>query len=177
MLLHGDRVSDRTHAGGIKLPRGLADLPGVEEFRPLLPTPDEVRARYRVRNLSTVRLEAEGVRHEGGVVSWGTVVRARAAEVGEPQGAHVTVFDLVIGWQGLRASVARFVAEPGEEAVSVAQQLAAALPPGCLAASIKSLAADGSPRDWHPDSESLDESSLAAITAEFGSVDGMPHGS
>jgi len=173
LLLHGDRVSDRPNGGGVKLPRGLADLPGVEEFRPLFPKPEEVRSRYLVCNLSGVRLEAAGVRHEGGLVSWETIVRVRAAEVGEPQGVRATVFDLVIGWEGQRVRVVRFVAEPGEEAVSVAQRLTAALAPGCLTASIKSLAAEGSPRDWHPDSESFNESSLAALTAEFGSAEGL----
>lgn len=152
----------------VKPTRWPTDPSGVEESRPLFPTPEEMSTRYAVSILRGARPEPEGLRHGGGLVSWGAILDVRAAEVGEPQGVRAVVFDLVVGRDGQCWQVSRFDVEPGDEAVLVARQLAAALPPRCLAASIKSLAADGSPGEWHPDSASFDESSLAALTAAFG---------
>ncbi|HJO23856.1 MAG: hypothetical protein QF890_00575 [Myxococcota bacterium] len=139
----------------------------MEESLPLFPTPDEVGSRYAVCPLVDVRPEADGLRHREGLLSWGAILRAHVAEVGEPQGPCAVVFDLVIGREGTSWQVLRFGIEPGDEAAELGRQLTAALPPRCLAASIKSLTADGSPGEWHSDLASLDESSLVALTAAF----------
>ena len=96
---------------------------------------------------------------------WPRGLRAHAAAVGEPQGVRAVIFALVFERDGPRWRVLRFGAEPGDEA---ARQLSAALPTGCLTASLESLASDGTLGEWHPDPASLDESGLVALVARFG---------
>ena len=132
---------------------------------PLFPTPQEVRSRCAVRVLGGARPVVAGLCHRDGLLPWERVLRAHAAEVGEPQGVRAVIFDLVFARDGPRWRVRRFGAEPGDEA---ARQLSAALPTGCLTASLESLASDGTPGEWHPAPASLDESGLVAVVATFG---------
>lgn len=132
-----------------------------------LPSRDEVRARYRVRLLASAQATERGVWHcEGAaqrLLGWGEVDWALAAEVGEPQGVRTIVFDLVVGRSAGSFAVCRFDAEPAEDAVAAARVIAGALPAERLAASIKSLAADGLTCSWYPDLESLEEAALASL--------------
>jgi hypothetical protein len=136
----------------------------------LLPSRDEVRARYGVRLLAGAQATERGlVHHEGAeqrclqCLEWGEVKRVLAAEVGEPQGVRTIVFDLVVDRRAGSFAVCRFDAEPGEDAVAVARAIEAALPGERLGASLKSLAADGVTCRWYPDLESLEEASLALL--------------
>jgi hypothetical protein len=132
-----------------------------------LPPRGELRTRYRVRLLADAAPTRGGVMHREGeaerLLAWGEVLRASAAEVGEPQGVRTIVFDLVLELEAGACVVGRFDAEPGEAAVEVARQLAAGLPPERLGASIKSLAADGSASDWYPDLEAFEEAALRGL--------------
>jgi hypothetical protein len=132
-----------------------------------LPSRDEVRARYSVRLLAGAQVTECGVLHREGaaqrLLEWGEVDRALAAELGEPQGVRTIVFDLVKDRSAGSFAVCRFDAEPGEEAIATARVIAGALPAERLAASIKSLAADGVPCRWYPDLESLEEAALALL--------------
>ena len=93
-------------------------------LRPL--THDERRARYRVTVASRPRPGAEGLGYESGgtrgVLPWSRVAHVLAAEVGEPEGVRAIVFDLLWpegeGWRVLRLD-----AEPGEEAMQLAQAI------------------------------------------------------
>jgi hypothetical protein len=132
-----------------------------------LPSRDEVRARYSVRLLAGARVTESGVLHQEGaaqrLLEWGDVDWALAAELGEPQGVRTIVFDLVVDRKAGSFTVCRFDAEPGEDAVAAARLIAGALPAERLAASIKSLAADGVTWRWYPDLESLEEDALALL--------------
>jgi hypothetical protein len=132
-----------------------------------LPSRDEVRARYGVRLLAGAQATERGVLHREGaarrLLEWGEVEWALAAEVGEPQGVRTIVFDLVVGRGAGSFAVCRFDAEPGEDAVATARVIAGGLPAERLAASIKSLAADGVTCRWYPDLESLEEAALALL--------------
>jgi hypothetical protein len=131
------------------------------------PRRDEVRARYAVRTLVEPRITAQGIADGGDGtrrrLPWRGVLRAVAAEVGEPQGMRTVVFDLVVGRSEGGYSLLRFDAEPGDPAQEAARALARRLPPERLGGSIKSLASDGGPADWYPDVESFEEASLIAL--------------
>jgi len=134
------------------------------------PRRDEVASRYSARLVSEARPTPAGLSHRDAgatqVVAWSQVRRALAAEIGEPQGVRTVVFDLaLLGPDPDRVEALRFDAEPGEAAVAVARALALWLPPERLAASIKSLAADGLAEEWHPDLASFEEHALAALAA------------
>ncbi len=133
---------------------------------PLIPSREQVRARYRVEVLLEGRATRDGLFHwHGGsehVLSWKEVIRVFAAEVGEPQGIRTVVFDLVVA-EGSGYSVCRFDAEPGDAAIAAARNLAAGLPPECLGASVKSLAAEGIPVDWYPDLAAFEEAALVSL--------------
>lgn len=129
---------------------------------------DEIRARYRVRVLRSVRLDADGVIQPGEasrVVPWAAVRRALAAEVGEPQGVRAIVFDLVVASRDGGFDVLRFDAEPGDEATERARELALRLPAERLCAAIKSLAHEDVVGDWHPDLEAFEEAALASLVS------------
>jgi hypothetical protein len=133
----------------------------------LLPSREEVRARYSVRLLAGALATGRGVvHHEGGLerlLAWEQVLWALAAEVGEPQGVRTVVFDLVVDRGEGSFSVCRFDAEPGEDAVAAACAIAEALPAERLGVSIKSLALDGVVCHWYPDLEALEEGALALL--------------
>ena len=134
---------------------------------PFLPSRAAVRARYRVALLEDAVAAEAGVlyRHEGEdrVLSWPRVQRVIAAEVGEPQGVRTVVFDLLVGSGDLGFELLRFDAEPGEDAVDAADQMIRNLPVDRLCASIKAIATDGLPLEWHPDLPSFEEAALAAL--------------
>jgi hypothetical protein len=134
-----------------------------------LPSRDEVRARYRVRLLGDAVAAERGVlyreRGEDCILPWGEVRRVLAAEVGEPQGVRTIVFDLLVEEAGPGFELRRFDAEPGQDAIEAAELMASHLPGEQLCASIKALATDGLPLEWHPDVESFEEASLAVLCA------------
>ena len=131
--------------------------PGSEEER---------RARYRVTLASRPDPGPEGLGYEaagaGGLLLWSRVSHVIAAEVGEPEGVRAIVFDLLCeedeGWRVLRLD-----AEPGEEAMELAQAIQRHTPPGSQAASLKSVATDGIPTRWFPDLVSFEEAALSEI--------------
>ena len=119
----------------------------------------ELQRAYRVRLLCDVQCGPRGISHgaaaERDCVPWPAILRARAAEVGEPEGVRTIVFDLVVGSDDSGLEVIRFDADPGESAMRVARQLSQALGPERSGASIKSVAVDGVASRWYPDLESL----------------------
>jgi hypothetical protein len=133
----------------------------------LLPSREEIHARYSVRLLAGALATERGVVHHEGaaqrLLEWGEVTWALAAEVGEPQGVRTIVFDLVVERRAGSFAVCRFSEEPGEDAVAAARVMAGALPAERLGASIKGLAADGVISCWYPDLESLEEAALALL--------------
>jgi hypothetical protein len=133
----------------------------------LLPSRDEVRARYSVRLLAGAQATERGVVHHEGaserLLEWGEVSWVLAAEVGEPQGVRTIVFDLVVTSGAGSFGVCRFDAEPGEDAVAAARVISQALPAERLGGSIKSLATDDVVSSWYPDLESLEEAALAQL--------------
>ena len=116
---------------------------------------DAPQAPYRVELLHNARCVPDGIAHDRdgrrARVAWGEILRARAAEVGEPEGVRTIVFDLVVGRDASGVRVLRFDAEPGESAMLVARQLGEALGPDRSSASIKSVAVDGIASRWYPD--------------------------
>lgn len=119
-----------------------------------LPTP------YRVEVLIHAQCGPQGIAHDRGgrreLLAWSEILRARAAEVGEPEGVRTIVFDLVVGSDASGLRVLRFDADPGDSAMQVASQLGNALGPERSSASIKSVAVDGIASRWYPDLESLE---------------------
>ncbi|MFP8881928.1 MAG: hypothetical protein VCE43_21875 [Myxococcota bacterium] len=122
---------------------------------------------YRVSVLSEASPSEQGIRYRqlGGfrMLEWGMVQTALAGEVGEPEGVRTIIFDLVIDRvvtpQGVRFSVCRLDAEPGEAAMNLAKAISGAIRDNA-SPSIKSLAADGCPSLWYPD---LEEFEVAAV--------------
>lgn len=139
----------------------------MADFLLFLPSREQVLDRYRVQLLHDAVAAERGVLHrtdgEDCILDWGRVRRVIAAEVGEPQGVRTVVFDLLVGDGELPFSVRRFDAEPGEDAVAAAELMARYVPGDQLCATIKALAADGLPLEWHPDVESFEESALAQL--------------
>ena len=78
----------------------------MSDSLPLLPSREEVCARYRVEILLEGRAARDGLFHwhDGSeqVLPWTEVIRVFAAEVGEPQGIRTVVFrfGIVIGQGG-----------------------------------------------------------------------------
>jgi len=124
------------------------------------PTPG---TRYRVHLLRDPQLSRWGVAYlkedHCGLLLWGEVEHAMAAELGEPEGVRTIVFDLLArdgdGWLAHR-----FDAEPGEEAMDVAIAIANGLGHAAQDGSIKSIATDGIPTRWYPDIESFERETL-----------------
>jgi hypothetical protein len=122
---------------------------------------------YRAELLPGARVDERGVRYQRGdaseLLAWDGVTRAFAAEVGEPEGVSTVVFDLIVGRDGATWLARRLDAEPAEAAVAVARAITLALGPERVAASLKSLAAEGAASRWYPDLESFEASVLAAL--------------
>jgi hypothetical protein len=123
-------------------------------------------AHYRVHLLGDPEVCAAGITHrEGGrrtLLPWSRVEHAIAAEVGEPEGVCTTVFDLVVresgGWLAYRLD-----AEPGEDAMNLAQGIARSLRAGCSSASLKSLATDGISARWYPDLDDFEQEAIRLL--------------
>jgi hypothetical protein len=123
-------------------------------------------ARYRVHLLGDPEVCAAGVTHRKGdrrtLLPWSRVEHAIAAEIGEPEGVRTTVFDLVVresgGWLAYRLD-----AEPGEDAISLAQDIARSLRAGCPSTSLKSLATDGIPTRRYPDLVSFEQEAIRLL--------------
>lgn len=132
-----------------------------------LPSRGEVQARYAVRLLADARPASEGLLHRTAdgeqLVDWGDVQYVLAAEIGEPQGIRIIVFDLVVASGDGVWSVLRLDEEPGEDAEAVAQVLAAAIPAQRLGAAVKSLATESVLAEWFPDVPSFEEAAVAVL--------------
>ena len=132
-----------------------------------LPSREAVQARYAVRLLADARPALGGLVYstaEGEKrVAWDEVQYVLAAEIGEPQGIRIIVFDLVVAGGDGTWSVLRFDAEPGEDAEAVAQVLAEAIPAERLGAAVKSLATRSAIAEWFSDVESFEESTLGIL--------------
>lgn len=121
---------------------------------------------YRVYLLGDPEICAAGVTHrEAGrrtLLPWSRVEHAIAAEVGEPEGVRTTVFDLVVresgGWLAYRLD-----AEPGEDAMNLAEGIARSLRAGCSSTSLKSLATDGIPTRWYPDLDGFEQEAIRLL--------------
>lgn len=128
---------------------------------------EAVPAAYRADSLCGARVDDGGVSYEEadgrGLLPWDRVIRAFAAEVGEPEGVRAIVFDLVLGREGATWVARRLDADPIDGASDLARAIADALGPERAAPSLKSLAADGTPSRWFPDLESFEEWVLALL--------------
>ena len=138
--------------------RAAGRPPRYPEPGPGHPSVSMTAPAYRSRLLVEPRPCRAGLEHRrGGVLErlpWSRVCRARAAEVGEPQGVRTVVFDLWVDEPQGRVAW-RLDAEPGEAAQLLARALAEAL--GDRAgACLKSLAGDGIPTRWYPDLASFE---------------------
>lgn len=138
-----------------------------------LPSREEVQARYSVRLLADPQPAPSGLVHrtaEGELCeSWDDVQYALAAEIGEPQGIRTIAFDLLVARGEEGFTLLRFDAEPGEDAESVAQVLAEAIPAERLGAEVKNLATHSVIAEWFPDVASFEESALQTLAKLFGS--------
>src|SRR5690606_20229323 len=115
---------------GIFLPaggHGMDQSAGRAPIR-LLASP-ETLARYRVELLAWAETGPHGVAHLAGgsraTLPWASVLHARAALVGEPEGVRTVVFDLIVERKETECLVCRFDAEPGPEAQAIAGAIAA----------------------------------------------------
>ena len=117
-------------------------------------------ANYRVYLLGDPEVCAAGVTHRKAgrrtLLPWSRVEHAIAAQIGEPEGVCTTVFDLVVRENGSWLAY-RLAAEPGEDAMNLAQGIAQSLRAGCSSASLKSLATDGIPTRWYPDLDDFEQ--------------------
>ena len=97
-----------------------------------------------------------------GMLTWTSVAHVIAAEIGEPEGVRTIVFDLVArhdeGWEVLRLD-----AEPGFDAMELAQAIERHAEPSTQSLSLKSIATDGIPTLWFPDLASFEEDALQQI--------------
>ena len=129
-------------------------------------TEDERRARYRVTVASRPLPGPEGLGYESagtrGLLLWSRVAHVIAAEVGEPEGVRAIVFDL-LSPEGDSWRVLRLDAEPGEEAMQLAQEIQRHTNPTSQAASLKSVATDGIPSRWYPDVDVFEQAVLEAL--------------
>jgi hypothetical protein len=136
------------------------------------PSEAERRARYRVELLGSVHPCSQGLARRDGprgsgelLVAWSRIESAVAAEVGEPEGVRIIVFDLLVGRQGDRLEICRLDAEPGDEALALAPAIESGMGPERQSASVKSLATDGTPSRWYPDLRSFEEAALELLEA------------
>jgi hypothetical protein len=126
--------------------------------------PDDPQARYRVEVLAWAEVGEHGVAYFAGgrrrTLQWASVIRALAAQVGEPEGVRTIVFDLVVERKGDECSVSRFDADPGPDAQEIAGRIATGLGRSRCSRSLLELAADGQPSRSFADLESLAEDAL-----------------
>jgi hypothetical protein len=127
--------------------------------------------RYRVELLADAEVCENGVVHGAPGsrerLAWSAIFRAVAAEVGEPEGVRTVIFDLVVGREAGFA-IRRFDAEPGEDAMRVAERLLTALGSDAVSPSIKTLASEGSPGIAYPDLEEFEAVALALLDERGG---------
>ncbi len=125
---------------------------------------------YRVSVLVDAGASDQGIcfRERGGLqlLEWASIETALAGEVGEPEGVRTIVFDLVTDRadtpDGVRFTVWRLDAEPGEDAMKLAKAISRAIGDKA-SASIKSLAAEGTPSLWYPDIEEFEAAAVQSL--------------
>ncbi len=122
---------------------------------------------YRAVVLPEAEVTKLGIRYqrgaEGHLLSWTRVARAFAAEIGEPEGVRTVVFDLALGLLDADCVACRFDAEPGEDAVRVAQAIEVGAGRERCSPSLLSLAAEGLPSGRYVDLESFEETILHSL--------------
>jgi len=127
----------------------------------------EAAARYQVDVLTWPEVGEHGVSYLNGgrreMLQWASVLRALAAEVGEPEGVRTVVFDLVVECKQDECVVLRFDAAPGLDAQEVAMQVAASLGRERCSRSLSALAAEGQAGRQVPDLDSLAEAALREL--------------
>jgi hypothetical protein len=127
----------------------------------------EAAARYRVDLLVRAEVRAGGVAFREGatvrLLPWDRVLRALAAQVGEPEGVSTVVFDLVVERKATECLVYRFDADPGEPARGVARALVDGLGRDRCARSLLDLADEGHPSRAYEDLGALAEGALAEL--------------
>jgi hypothetical protein len=123
--------------------------------------------RYRVDVLAWPEVGEHGVTHLAGgrraTLQWASVLRALAAQVGEPEGVRTIVFDLVVERKEDECAVCRLDAEPGRQAQSIAQRIAQGLGRDRCSRSLLELAAEGEPTRSFADLERLEEDALEEL--------------
>jgi hypothetical protein len=124
-------------------------------------------SHYRARLIEGAEVCEQGLAHgrgdERSLLAWSEVLRAFAAEVGEPEGIRTVVFDLVIGIEGLACRALRFDAEPGEAACAVASAIEQGVGADRCDASLHTVAEEGFVTPTHPDLEPFDEACLESL--------------
>jgi hypothetical protein len=127
----------------------------------------DAAARYDVEVLSWAEVGDHGVSYVNGrrreTLQWASVLRALAAEVGEPEGVRTVVFDLVVETKERSCAVCRFDAEPGAEAQETAMYIASSLGHERCSPTLLALARDGEPSRQVPDLDTLAEEALAEL--------------
>ncbi len=122
---------------------------------------------YRADVLHAPRIVENGVAHvsEGGeeVLGWEEVRYALVADVGEPEGVRAIVFDLVLAIEHSECHVVRLDAEPGSDAIGIAQSIEEAIGREHCTSALHSLATDGAILWWYPDLSSYEEAALEAV--------------
>jgi hypothetical protein len=128
---------------------------------------DGHRKRYRVELLPDAQPCEQGIRFGGGVLGWEAIQSAVVAEVGEPEGVRAVIFDLVVARVaspgGVVFEVRRLDAEPGEDAMRVAQAIARGLVSEATSPSIKGLAAEGIASQRYHDLEEFEAAALESL--------------
>ncbi len=137
------------------------------DSHPPQPIPAGSSSRYRVELLHVPEVRETGVAHQvdgaRDLLPWSRVLRALAAEVGEPEGVRTIVFDLITEIADGSCRVCRLDAEPGYEAQGVASAIAIGVGPERCDASLKNSATDGYPGRWFPDLEAFEEAARDSL--------------
>jgi hypothetical protein len=133
-----------------------------------------VPSKLRVHRLPEPKVTERGVLYRRGgqryLLAWARVAQAFAAEVGEPDGPGVTLFDLVLQGRGAECVVCRLDVAPGEKAERVARAVQLAVGVDLCDPGVRALAAaGGAPRV--PDADTFGQRVLESIRFETGSFE------
>jgi hypothetical protein len=138
-----------------------------EPLRSPAATPMQTPGRYHVDVLPWAEVGEHGVSYLAGgcreTLQWASVLRAFAAEVGEPEGVRAVVFDLVVERKDDECWACRFDADPGPEARGIALRVTAGVGHERCSRSLLALAADGSPTRSFADLDALADDALEEL--------------
>lgn len=125
-------------------------------------------AGYSVRIVEQPELTQRGIRRVGSArveLAWDAVARAFAGGIGERDGVFAFVFDLVVGFDAPGWVAYRLRADTIDEAMELGREIEAALGPERCAASLRTLAKDGTASSWYPDVQSFEDANCVTLRA------------